>query len=66
MSDVDELLYTIENLRDRLHALIKQKELSDPEVLVVSQQLDQALNKHSSVVKAHSECLKRILADCGE
>lgn len=54
MSDIDELLFAVEKLRDRLHAMIEYKELNDPEVLTVSQLLDQALNEYSAAVKQGS------------
>jgi hypothetical protein len=40
----EQLLRQIEELRCRLYTLVKGRELSDPEVVIVSQELDCLLN----------------------
>ena len=52
MSEIRALLCKVEELREQLHATIKGRALTDPKVLVMSQQLDQALNEYRCVNKA--------------
>lgn len=46
MSEIQILLGRLEELREQLHALIRVKPLTDPEVLALSRQLDSALNEY--------------------
>jgi hypothetical protein len=43
----NKLLYVIEKLRQQLNELAKNKYLTDPEVVRLSQRLDRLLNKYS-------------------
>jgi hypothetical protein len=49
MSEMRALLCKVEQIREQLYLIIKGRGLTDPEVLAVSQQLDQALNEYRCV-----------------
>ncbi|MDU4959149.1 MAG: aspartyl-phosphate phosphatase Spo0E family protein [Sporomusaceae bacterium] len=46
MSEIQISLYKVEKIREQLHLIIRGRSLTDPEVVGVSQQLDQALNEY--------------------
>ena len=46
MSEMQTSLDKVEKIREQLHIVVKDRALTDPEVVVVSQQLDQALNEY--------------------
>lgn len=54
MSELEEILKTIEELRAKLNKAAKEKSLTDPEVLSASQMLDAALNEYQRIVKGRS------------
>jgi hypothetical protein len=45
-----EILYLIENLREKLNVLALQKALVDPEVVKLSQMLDACLNLYNNTL----------------
>lgn len=49
--NIKDLLNTIQELRDRLHALTEEKDLTDPEVIRASQELDEALTHYENMIK---------------
>lgn len=52
MSEIEEILTQIEDLRKKLNMLIKEKDtLLDPKVIVASQMLDSMLNEYDRIVK---------------
>ncbi|MEN6414187.1 MAG: aspartyl-phosphate phosphatase Spo0E family protein [Veillonellales bacterium] len=48
MTELDEILKTIEELRTKLNKLSKGRSLTDPDVLLVSQMLDALLNEYQA------------------
>jgi len=52
MSEIEEILMQIEALREKLNALIEEKDtLLDPKIIAASQMLDSALNEYDIIVK---------------
>ncbi|MBP2032598.1 hypothetical protein J2Z42_001270 [Clostridium algifaecis] len=52
MSEMDEILTQIEDLRKKLNMLIKEKHiLLDPKVITASQILDSVLNEYNEIAK---------------
>ncbi|MBP2032592.1 regulator of replication initiation timing [Clostridium algifaecis] len=52
MSDMDEILTQIEDLRKKLNTLIKENNtLLDPKVIAASQILDSVLNEYNEIAK---------------
>ncbi|CQR74152.1 Spo0E like sporulation regulatory protein [Sporomusa ovata DSM 2662] len=51
MGDYDEVLSQIENLRQVLNKLVLEKGISDLEVMQISKQLDEVLNKYHKMFK---------------
>lgn len=51
MSELEDILTKIEELREKLNRLTEQKALTSPEVIEASQQLDTVLNQYMKVVK---------------
>jgi hypothetical protein len=49
--NLKELMRQIEALRNYMYELIRQKKLHDPEILEVSQQLDELLIKYYELLK---------------
>lgn len=49
--NLEELMRQIEELRNYMYGLIRQKKLNDPEILEVSQQLDRLLIKYYRLLK---------------
>lgn len=45
--EYSKLLKSIENLRIELYLITEDRELLDPEVIAISQQLDQLLNEYN-------------------
>lgn len=52
MNGLDMIIERIEQLRDKLHIVAKGRELSDPEVVLVDQELNQALNQYYALYYA--------------
>lgn len=52
MNGLDIIIERIEQLRDKLHAVAKGRRLSDPEVVHVDQELNQALNQYYALYDA--------------
>lgn len=46
------VLQKVEELREQLHQQLEARSLSDPEVIVLSQKLDQALNTYQTLTAA--------------
>ncbi|AZV57715.1 aspartyl-phosphate phosphatase Spo0E family protein [Clostridium sp. AWRP] len=56
MSEIEEILQKITELRKKLENLIEQKKnLLDPEVVVASQMLDSILNEYNRIVKSKTD-----------
>ncbi|OBR90277.1 MULTISPECIES: aspartyl-phosphate phosphatase Spo0E family protein [Clostridium] len=56
MSEIEEILQKITELRKELENLIEQKKnLIDPEVVVASQMLDSILNEYNKIVKSKTD-----------
>lgn len=51
MSKLEEILKTIDELREHLHHLAETRDLSDPEVIAASQMLDVILNEYQRQMK---------------
>ena len=51
MHQADELLVLIEQMRERLHASAKNKDLTNPEVTKASQDLDNMLNAYVKLLR---------------
>lgn len=51
MSELDEILEAIEELRAKLNKVAEGKALTDPEVLLASQMLDALLNEYQKLMK---------------
>lgn len=51
MSELEEILKSIEELRVKLNKLAKNKSLTDPEVISASQMLDALLNEYQKQIK---------------
>ncbi|AFM00755.1 MULTISPECIES: aspartyl-phosphate phosphatase Spo0E family protein [Desulfitobacterium] len=51
MTNFDEILKQIERLREDMHRLAEEKELTDPSVVAASQMLDAALNAYYKFIK---------------
>lgn len=60
MSDIDEILNKLERLRESLDEVATLKALTDPEVLVLSQMLDQVLNEYSILLDKQGKKTGRI------
>lgn len=52
--DTKDLLVTIQNLRGELNVLIEDKELTDPDVIQISQELDEALIRYENLIRGKS------------
>ncbi|MDP4161074.1 MAG: aspartyl-phosphate phosphatase Spo0E family protein [Bacillota bacterium] len=50
---IEDLCMSIEEMRKELYALSKNKDLTDPEVVLKSQRLDLLLNEYECQMKAH-------------
>ena len=46
-------LQKIESLRQLMHAVAREKDLTDPEVVNISQRLDRLLNQYHALVRFH-------------
>lgn len=53
--ELDNLLQQIERLRQDLHTLIANKNLSDPEVVSASQMLDAVLNEYGRILSKRNK-----------
>ena len=52
MTELNELIFKIEELRKELNTLILEKQdLLDPDVIAASKKLDDALNKYNNMKK---------------
>jgi len=51
MADLKEILNVIEELREKLGKISREKTLTDHEVLAASQMLDAALNEYQKLMK---------------
>ena len=51
MSDLEEVLKSIEELRSKLNKFSEGRNLSDPEVVSASQMLDALLNEYQKLMK---------------
>lgn len=51
MQDIRQIEIIIQELRARLHEIARKKSLSDPEVVKVSQELDEMLIKYERFFK---------------
>lgn len=51
MAEIDDILKSIEILREQLNKLSEGKPLTDPEVIAASQMLDEALNEYQRLMK---------------
>lgn len=49
--EIRELIQKIESIKIRLYELIPKKDLLDPEVIEISQQLDKLLTKYYEIMK---------------
>lgn len=49
--ELREILNKIEDLRQQLHELVKEKSLLDPDVLAASKKLDKKLNEYHQLLK---------------
>jgi hypothetical protein len=62
MSEIENILKQIGELREKLHKLAEGKRFTDPdpdpEVLVISQMLDVMLNEYKRFLKDKIECIK--------
>jgi len=56
MDDIAEMKELIENMRSRLHNAKKGKCLADPELLKLSQELNEVLNRYDRLLTKN--CLK--------
>jgi hypothetical protein len=54
MSEIQALLRKVEKLREQLHVIVKDRDLTDPTVLALSQRLDGALNEYRLVTNPPS------------
>jgi hypothetical protein len=54
MSELQEVLKMIEELRAKMNKLSEGKSLTDPEVIAASQMLDAALNEYQRLMKNRS------------
>ncbi|GAB7386683.1 hypothetical protein BSNK01_05190 [Bacillaceae bacterium] len=50
-ADLERLLKQIEELRRHLYEISKDKDFTDPEVVVASQKLDAVLNEYFKLIK---------------
>ena len=50
MSEIEELLKQIEELRAKMIKIQEGKAYSDPEVIAVSQELDEVLDKYMNLI----------------
>jgi stage 0 sporulation regulatory protein len=55
MTTEEKLIKKIEELRLALNEITKEKELSDPEVIIASQMLDAVLNEYHRILKRKLE-----------
>lgn len=51
MSDLEEVLKSIEELRTKLNKIANEQRLTDPEVVSASQMLDALLNEYQKLMK---------------
>ncbi|WP_110956419.1 aspartyl-phosphate phosphatase Spo0E family protein [Anaerosinus massiliensis] len=51
MSDLDEVLKSIEELRSKLNKIAEGRALTDPQVVSASQNLDALLNEYQRLIK---------------
>ena len=51
MSDLEEVLKSIEELRNKLNKIAEGRKLTDPEVVSASQMLDVLLNEYQKLMK---------------
>ncbi len=59
MSEIEDILDKIEELRDKLHKFAEGKVFIDPEVVSMSQMLDVLLNEYCRLMKNKIERLKK-------
>lgn len=50
MEQIDEMKILIEQMRRRLHDNVKNKCLTDPEIIKISQELNELLNKYERLL----------------
>lgn len=50
MGEIDEMKIIIEQMRSRLHDTVKDKCLTDPEIIKISQELNDMLNKYERLL----------------
>jgi stage 0 sporulation regulatory protein len=59
MSEIEDVLIKIEELRDKLNKIAEGKILIDPEVVSTSQMLDVLLNEYYKLMKSRMKNLKK-------
>jgi stage 0 sporulation regulatory protein len=59
MSEIEDVLIKIEELRDKLNKIAEGKRLIDPEVVSTSQMLDVLLNEYYKLMKSRMKNLKK-------
>lgn len=58
MDQIEELREIIEKLRSRLHVTSHGKCFCDPEIVKVSQELNEVLNKYDNLIKNANESFR--------